>query len=200
MKRSFVIMAVLCFVFSFSYAQTADTVKNESESHYQKTVPAPKTVERKKQKSSYKKVFYGGSFGMSFGSYTSFRLYPMIGYRLTSRLSTGVKFLYEYSKYNSNYSDKSFHNYGVSVFSRYRFIPQAYIHAEYNYVNYEAYNYNNERYRYAVPYLFLGGGYVQKIGGRTFLYAEVLFDVLNDENSPYSAWNPFYSVGVSVGF
>jgi len=197
MKKRIVFIIVVGFMASFGFAQATDTIQPQSQ--YQKPVPVVKP--EKKKQTSYRKIFYGGSIGLSFGSYTSIRLNPMIGYRLTSKLSTGFKFLYEYSKYHSSYnSDKTYDNYGASIFARYRFIPQAYIHAEYNFVNYQAYGINGDSYRYTVPYLLVGGGFIQKVGANTFLYAEILFDVLNDSNSQYSPWNPFYSFGVSVGF
>jgi len=46
----------------------------------------------------------------------------------------------------------------------------------------------------------LGGGYSLPLGGRTSLNAQILFDVLQDDRSPYRNWEPFYSVGLSVGF
>jgi len=50
-----------------------------------------------------------------------------------------------------------------------------------------------------VPFLLLGGGLVQRISPRTALTVEVLFDVLQDDNSPYDSGEPFVSVGVGVG-
>jgi hypothetical protein len=38
------------------------------------------------------------------------------------------------------------------------------------------------------------------MGRNTALMVEVLFDVLQDDNSPYEDWSPFVSVGVGVGF
>jgi len=32
------------------------------------------------------------------------------------------------------------------------------------------------------------------------LNIQVLFDVLQNSNSPYNRWEPFYSVGFGVGF
>ena len=43
-------------------------------------------------------------------------------------------------------------------------------------------------------------GFVQPIGRNTVAYAEVLFDVLQDEKSPYKSGEPFFSIGVGVGF
>ena len=51
-----------------------------------------------------------------------------------------------------------------------------------------------------VPFLFLGGGYIQPLGDRTWLTVEILFDVLQDDKSPYEDWEPFLSIGVGVGF
>jgi len=38
------------------------------------------------------------------------------------------------------------------------------------------------------------------VGAEVRYNAEVLFDVLQNDKSPYSRWEPFYSVGVGVGF
>jgi hypothetical protein len=49
-----------------------------------------------------------------------------------------------------------------------------------------------------VPFLLLGGGLSRQIAPRTWAYAELLFDVLHDDKSPYDDWEPFVSVGVGV--
>ena len=51
-----------------------------------------------------------------------------------------------------------------------------------------------------VPFLFLGGGLSQPITNNTWLTAQVLFDVINSDNSPYKSWEPFFSIGIGVGF
>jgi hypothetical protein len=51
-----------------------------------------------------------------------------------------------------------------------------------------------------VPFLFLGGGLSQQLGENSWMYVQILFDVLQDENSPYSSGEPFYSIGFGVGF
>ena len=43
-------------------------------------------------------------------------------------------------------------------------------------------------------------GFRKPMGKRASLNVQVLFDVLQNDNSPYKAWEPFYSVGVGVGF
>jgi hypothetical protein len=140
------------------------------------------------------------TLGFSFGNYTMIAVRPLIGYKVTPKLSAGLKFSYEYiqdKRYSETYTTS---NYGVSVFSRYRIVPQLYVHAEYAAFNYELYNPLGESNREWVPFLFVGAGYSQPIGGNAWLNAQVLFDVLQSSKSPYNDWEPFYSIGVGVGF
>ena len=149
-----------------------------------------------KSRSASDKVYYGGNIGFSFGSYSMIAIRPLVGYKVTPKLSAGLKLSYEYL-WNSDYNTS---NYGGSVFARYRFIPPLYAHVEYAALNYELYNILGQSTREWVPFLLVGAGYSQNIGGNTWVNAQVLFDVLQDEKSPYEDWSPFYSVGVGVGF
>ena len=67
-------------------------------------------------------------------------------------------------------------------------------------MNYKFYNDLGGSERKWVPFLFLGGGMSQPISPNTWFNAQVLFDVLQNENLPYSSWEPFFSVGFGVGF
>ena len=138
--------------------------------------------------------YYGGNVGFSFwNDYTYLGIYPMVGYKITPQFSVGAKVGYSYI----NYKDIDFdtHNYGGSVFTRYRIIPQIYLHGEFVY-----FSYDRILGREWVPFLLLGGGFSQQISPNVWAYAEVLFDVINDNNSPYKSGEPFVSVGVGVGF
>lgn len=146
------------------------------------------------------KLYYGGYLNLSFGRYTVIGAEPMVGYKITPRLSVGVKIRYDYIKdkrYSTTYTTS---NYGGSIFARYRIIPALYLHAEYASYNYELFYANEESEREWIPFLFLGAGYSQRLGGNTWLNVQILFDVLQNNNSPYNRWEPFYSVGVGVGF
>ena len=157
--------------------------------------PAPKPKEDIGQR-----IYYGGSMGLTVGSYTRIGIYPLIAYKLKPKLSVGFKFAYEYIRDNRYSSTYETSNYGGSIFARYRIIPKIYAHVEYAQLNYELYNAAGESQREWVPFLLVGGGYSQPIGARTWLNVEVLFDVLQNEKSPYGAWDPIFSVGVGVGF
>lgn len=199
-KRYIVILTMILFNVSL-FAQV--TVE-EKDSDFATYTPKQETNtdKMKQQDAQYggNRVFYGGSLGLTFGSYTSVRVNPLVGYRLTPKLSGGITALYEYSGYTNSYGKQNYNNFGGSLFGRFRFIPQLYAHAEFNYTNYEYSDVYNEKYRVGVPFVLLGGGFSQHLGGHTYAYGQILFDVLMDENSPYNDWTPFYSVGVTVGF
>jgi len=144
------------------------------------------------------KIYYGGSVTLSFGDATQVGIFPMIGYKISPKFSLGGEVGYEYVNYDD--IDESSHNFGGGVFGRYRFIPQLYGHAELDLVSYDIPALSGESSREAVPFLLLGGGYVHQVSPRTSLFAEVLVDVLQDENSPYDDWEPILSIGVGVGF
>jgi hypothetical protein len=145
------------------------------------------------------RVYYGGSVILSFGGdVTRIGIYPMIAYKFTPKLSLGAEVGYEWLKFDD--FDETANNYGASIFTRYRIVPRVYAHAEYQMVNYEIFTSATTSERDWVPFLLLGGGYSQPMGTNAWAYVEVLFDVLNDNNSPYEDGEPFISVGVGVGF
>ena len=161
---------------------------------------APEKPDEDKQASKVQRVYYGGTLGFSFGDYTRISIAPLVGFRLTKMWSTGVKVAYEYVS-DKRYSETvTSHNYGGSVFARFRPVPRMYLHGEYAYMSYEYQTANLSSEREWVPFLLLGGGFVQPISKRASAFVEVLFDVLQDQNSPYADWDPWISIGVAAGF
>src|SRR3972149_2613413 len=119
---------VLLFTFSsFSITQAIDSVKAEEEIKAEIPQNAPTGESR---------WYYGGNIGFSFwNDYFYLGVYPLVGYKVTPKLSLGAKIGY------TNISDDRYEpfpalktsNYGGSIFSRYRIIPQLYAHAEFAY-------------------------------------------------------------------
>ena len=163
------------------------------------TMPNKKTSASKSQKSIKDNIFYGGYINLSFGSYTVIGIEPMVGYKLTPKLSTGVKVRYNYiqdDRYAKSYTTST---YGGSIFGRYLVNPKFYAQAEAASYSYEYYL-NGGSEREWVPFLLMGGGFIQPLSERTWLNIEILFDVLQDEKSPYEDWEPFFSIGIGAGF
>jgi hypothetical protein len=148
-------------------------------------------------KSGPSKIYYGGTVTVSFGNTSRLGIFPMVGYKLTPKISGGAELGYEYVSYGNN---QNTHNYGGSIFGRFRVGRNLYATAEYQNLNYEIFTTPNSSKREWVPAMLLGGGYVKGLGKGMSVYGEVLFDVLQADNSPYKNWEPIVNVGVVVGF
>ncbi len=184
MRTPWAIVAVMVLLSSVARAQQPDSTGE------QKPAAEPEPS----------RIFYGGTIGFTFGDYFRISVQPMVGYTFTPQISGGLKAAYEYIK-DTRYSETlTSHNFGGSVFGRYRFIPQAYAHIEFAAMSYQYKTSAYESDRQWVPFILVGGGYIQRISPSTGLFVEVLFDVLQDSKSPYEDWAPLISVGVMVGF
>jgi len=195
-----IIILFVLFTVLVSYAQTAnpDTTK-----------PSQPTSPPEVQQSQPSKWYYGGTVGFNFwGDYFYLSVNPLVGYQVSPKISVGGKLQYAYIN-DKRYAglELTSHNYGAGIFTRYRPIYQIYLHAEFDYASYEDYTIYDplvgdpyaESERNWVPFLLLGGGFVQHVGPNASVYVEVLFDVLQNENSPYG-WDPIISIGGGVGF
>jgi len=160
--------------------------------------PASAQEEPTTRDGSASRIYYGGSITLGFGSSFRIGVFPLLGVRLTPKLSVGGQAGIEYVNYDG--PGREAVNYGGSLFARYRVIPQLYLHGEGVYANYELFGVGDTSQREWVPFLLLGGGFVQPVSVRSAAYVEVLFDVLQDDNSPYNDWEPFVRVGVMVGY
>lgn len=149
------------------------------------------------------RLWFGGGVGLSFGTVTSISVEPMVGYFIDpkNKLSAGLGLSYWYysdNRYQPTYTQDGF---GYRIFSRYRPIPQLFAHAEFLHLNTEAYNiFENSLTRMWIPHILVGGGYVQTIGGRSSIYFQVLWEVMQDPNSIYRNQGPIISAGVGIGF
>ncbi|NNG27106.1 MAG: hypothetical protein HKM87_06240 [Ignavibacteriaceae bacterium] len=151
--------------------------------------------------------YYGGNVGFRFwNNYLYLSVQPLVGYKVTPKFSVGGKLAYSYlsdKRINPTFNS---HNFGGSIFTRYRVVPQFYLHGEFVYASFDqitGLDLQSNKWmseRVWVPFLLLGGGVSQMVGSNVWIFAEVLVDVLNDKNSPYKEWDPFVSFGAGVGF
>ena len=196
------ILLILVFAYcAVAVAQGTDSTKVENEPVVVQEETTPQSTQ---PVSKENKWYYGGTVGFNFWQdYFYLSVNPIVGYKISPKFSVGGKLLYSY--YNYDDPDFSSHNYGASIFARFRPIYQIYFHSEFAYESYEipSYNFQNmetESERNWVPFLLLGGGFVQQVGPNAAVYVEILVDVLQDDNSPYEDWDPIISVGGGVGF
>lgn len=136
-----------------------------------------------KNKPFLDKVYVGGDAGLNFGNtFTSIMLSPFAGYRITPDWSVGVGVKYQWFK--DHIFDYSDHLFGGSVFTRYLIGNYLIAHAEYemlNVTNVSAFQTGNRAW---AQMAFVGGGFRQGFNG-TYVQILLLYDLINDRNSPY---------------
>lgn len=155
-------------------------------------------------KPSFKDRFFtGGGLGGSFGTYVDyFSISPIVGYRLTDRIAPGISFMYRYSNYKSYSPHISTSDYGISPFVRISVYGPFFLHAEYEYMNYEYPNPPYESLRYKFSSFLAGGGIFQPVGKHAGLYATVLYNFSYQQNAliyPYTS-PIIFRVGITAGF
>lgn len=146
----------------------------------------------------------------------------IVGLGLTYKYYQYKDYFYQKDEYGNVISIEDFKSnmFGFSIWSRYYlskigipFIENIFLHAEVEplmFIN--KYHYNPSGLYFDpwnTPYakgdekinftgIFLGGGLRQMIGGRSYMYIEVVWDLNEDFYSPYS--NPRIRIGVAAAF
>ncbi len=128
-KRFLFFILFFLTVFSFFHPARAQDITREPQSH----INAP-------QNNFWDRVYTGGGIGLQFGSQTFVNISPLVGYRLTEKLSVGLSATYIYYRYKNpnpafTYSSNI---YGGSVFSRYLIFENLFAHVEYEVLRLEA--------------------------------------------------------------
>lgn len=137
------------------------------------------------------RLFFGGELGLQFGTITFINISPLIGYKITERLSAGLgpKYLY----YRDKFFAYSTSMYGGRVFVRYNITPAIFAHAEYEVLNLETYFKRREN----VESIFVGGGFRQRIGQKSFMALTALWNINESVYSPYV--NPIIRMEFIIG-
>lgn len=139
----------------------------------------------------------GGELALSFGTITYVNISPRIGYRFTEKLTLGTGFIYNYLKDN-RFEDFDFSTYGGLLYANYVIIPEVMLVGEFQNLSTEGLSpLSDMKIRTPVSVMFLGAAYRTQLGGSSFGYISLLYDVIDDINSPYS--NPYFGVGLQFG-
>lgn len=149
------------------------------------------------------RLWFGGGINLGFGTVTAVQLDPVVGYKAdkNGRYSIGVGGSYWHYRDNRFSPPYTITGKGYRVFNRYRVFPPIFVHAEFLHLNVPAWSVRDRVYREIwVPHLLLGGGYMQRVSGRSSVYIQVLYEVLQDPNSVYRGLGPVLGGGVGIGF
>lgn len=174
---------------------------------FAKTATAQDEEEKtEKQGFDKSKLFFGGNFGLSFGTNTYVNLSPQVGYRFNQYLAAGagVNFNYLSVKYynydGSTYKERIGYT-GLNVFGRFYPIPYLLVQAQ------PELNYSWGSRKYSdgggsdklpgqfVPSLLIGGGGAIPTGGHNgALIIMAQYDVIQNTRSPYGN-KVFFTIG-----
>jgi len=142
------------------------------------------------------KVYFGGNFGLQFGTVTFIDISPLAGYRFTEKFSAGLGVTYQYYHYKDRFYDLETNVYGGRIFGRYLFTEYLFGHAEYEFLNLEAFDFFPPR-RVDVISILAGGGYLQRFGRNSAIVAMILYNFTESAYTPYQ--NPIIRIGVNIG-
>lgn len=183
------------------------SVDGNAQYGYKKKKKKKKRKEKTEQVDFTKNLWYGGGMQINFGSnqfYSQFifGLSPMVGYKITDRLSVGPRIsatLYNFRIQTFTGVEKRTPvSWSVAAFTRYKILSMLFTHLEYEYQNEAfldgnlntAYDKNNN--------LFLGLGYTSSSGGPIGYEFLLLYNFLIPENS---ITNPFdFRVALTYNF
>lgn len=168
------------------------------------TFPQPETVQQEETEAPLRhinRMYFGGSFGLQFGTYTNISLLPIIGYMVTDKFRVGAGAVYHYIGYRGN----SYSSYGARAFTQMEFFNigdgSVLGHAEVEFLNtrYEDTNgfIGDDRTLLTLP--LVGVGYRQHISDKASLDMLLLYNVNSRvRGNPYS--NPVFRVGFNIPF
>ncbi len=208
MKR-FLFLLLACFITTFSFADNGIGLGN--------------TIAKKK-KNSFKfdknRLFVGGGLGggsmLNGGFFVAAS--PTVGYQFTDRLHAGISFGTNffrnkelYNNFNTGASEKyvesGFH-YSPSIFARYFLLDIIFLQVrpEFNsfkifdapLANYDTGQYETNPRRLNIPSALVGAGYAQRLGGNSYMMISIMYDLVQNPNSPYYR-QPVFGGGLALG-
>lgn len=153
------------------------------------------------------RLFFGGNFGLGFGTNTNVNVSPQVGYRFNNYFAAGVGVNFNYYSYKdfyttgAAYSKTSYGYTGFNVFGRVYPIKYILLQAQPT-LNYSwgALKFYDGREKQKLPGLFVpslllgGGAAIPMGGGNAALLLMIQYDILQEGRSPYGN-RPFFSLG-----
>jgi len=143
-------------------------------------------------------LFFGGNFGLSFGTNTLVNISPQVGYHFNRYFAAGAGINTQYSSFRTRYNDgstfsrESYGVAGLNIFGRLYPIRQGFLQVQpelnYTWGRYKEYGYspplNTKLDAKIVPSLLLGAGAALPAGRGAFIIL-AQYDVLQNDRTPY---------------
>jgi hypothetical protein len=137
---------------------------------------------------------------------------PSLGYRVTDRFHAGVNFGYFYSRQKLPYLDGSYdliknRVISPSLFARFFPIDVVFLQVmpEFNFVKQTFEQFSSftqqtteQEFKNNIPAVLVGGGYAQRLGNSSYMMVSVMYDIVQNPNSPYYR-QPVFGGGLALG-
>ncbi len=146
------------------------------------------------------KLYWGGNFGLSFGTYTYIQVSPVVSYAVNDNFYVGTGLDYTYFRDSRNSFSYIYEGsiWAPKVFARY-FFKDFFAHVEFQQIYYKnVYNSLNPTEMISESHYYAGGGYRSWVGVNSFIFVMVLFDL--ERSDFYFGDNPIIQIGFSSGF
>lgn len=145
-----------------------------------------------------KRIYFGGNVGAAFGTTTYINVQPLVGFKITPKLSVGAGFTYNY--FSQRYAGTRYvsYVYGSNVFARYLILPNLFAQVGWDKLSVPDYTSNINGARRWVDNVLVGGGYRQKFSENASAVVAIFYNVNQSIYSPYV--NPIMQVGFNIGF
>jgi len=148
-----------------------------------------------------KKVFFGGGFGFGYGDISWIEVWPVLGYRVSPKLTAGVEFLYRARDDDRYAKDIDATDYGISPFVRLNLMRGLFVQAEYEYLSYEYVDaglLSTERDDY--DSVLLGVGLSRPMGGHAAFVISAFYNFSYSDDDLYSPYDEAWIINAGVGF
>ena len=158
-------------------------------------------AQKKEKPRLNERLFFGGMLALQIGSYTAIEVSPLVGYRLTPRLSLAAGIKYEYLSNKQVGYNFSTHIYGFRTFTRYHLIPNLadllggginlglFAQLEYEGLSLERQYFDYPAYppdgRFWLSSVLIGGGISVPTGARGAVNFSILYNLNETANSIY---------------
>lgn len=184
------------------FMSLTDTSAQVDSVYYGKPAEKPSTTIREKPKPQFnwkEKLSFGGNFMLWFGSSAYVYLSPTVNLRLHERINVGLGVIYNYNSYYQGPVKYEWSVYGAHSYLMAFVTKNLFGKIEYNRLYQPDYYGLSLNDKIWVNYVFVGGGFSQRLGDRSGIYTSVMWNI-TDSPQTFLYPNPIIQVGILAGF
>ena len=189
MKQLFFIITIL---FCICNINAQDEVKKPT------TPTTTNSVTPNNFNSLKERIYIGGNVGASFGTTTYISIQPLLGFKITPKISAGAGFTYNY--FSQQYAGTRYVStvYGANAFARYMILQNLFAQVGWDRLSVPNYYSPKLHARAWVDNLLIGGGYRQRFSEKGSFVAAIFYNINETPLTPYP--NPIIQIGFNVWF